>query len=79
MLVALGVPAKVPAAVAVPNVNKFVLVVLIIPEVIVNVPLIEIGEFNVTPTALVLLTSKLNKLAVGLATALAITPLFVIV
>ena len=56
MLVSLGTPAKVPAAAAVPNDNKFVFVVLIIPEVIVNVPLTDKGTFNVTPVALVLLT-----------------------
>ena len=65
ILVALGVPAKVPAAVAVPNVNKFVLVVLIIPDVIVKVPLIDKGTFNVTPVAFELLTVKEVKLAVG--------------
>ena len=67
MLVALGVPAKVPPAVAVPNVNKFVFVVLIIPDVIVNVPLTEIGTFNVTPVAFVLLTVNDVKFAVGVA------------
>ena len=67
MLVALGVPAKIPAAVAVPNVNKFVVVVLIIPEVIVNVPLTDKGTLNVTPVALVLLTVNDVKFAVGAA------------
>ena len=61
MLVSLGVPDKVPAAEDVPNVNKFVFVVLIIPEVMFNVPLTDNGVFKVTPVVFVLLTIKFVK------------------
>ena len=74
MFVALGVPVKVPAAAAVPNVNKLVFVVVITPEVIVKVPLTDIGRFKVTPPVLLLLTVKEVKLAVGVTARFLKTP-----
>ena len=58
-------PDNVPAAVVVPNESKFVNVVFTIPDVSVNVELIDIGVPIVTPEALLLFIVKLVSLAVG--------------
>jgi hypothetical protein len=65
MFVADGVPTRIPAAVEVPSVNKLVEVVLIKPDVMVNVPLTDKGTLKVTPVALELLTVNEVKLAVA--------------
>ena len=64
MLVADGVPTRIPAAVEVPSVNKLVEVVLIKPDVMVNVPLTDKGTLKVKPVALELLIVNEVKLAV---------------
>ena len=74
IFVALGVPESVPAAVAVPNVSKLVFVVLIKPEVIVNVLLIDNGTLKVTPVALLLFTVNEVKLAVVVVAEFLKTP-----
>ena len=63
-VVLLGVPLNNPEAIAVPNLNIFEDVVLIIPDVIVSVPLIDNGTFNDTPVAFELLIVRDAILAV---------------
>ena len=72
--VALDVPLKVPANVVVPSLNILVDVVFMIPAVMVNVPLIDIGTLSVTPVALLLLIVNEAMFAVGLVEAFLYIP-----